>query len=245
MSEPCSDETKPKVLLTCTTTGQLRRETASSLLVNTRDPRYEISVSLMNDRPYASALNRAARDAMAADMDWWLHIDSDQYWMGSPLDSIEANLDLVGFPAPIWHPGEGPGAPVMCFNAWHTTNPADWDSFIPARADGKMKRVDCIGSGSFLMKVTALREAAIPAPFLRRFDVNGIADRGVDMEMCRKWNEAGLLIHANFACICGHFQTVDLAEVMQDLTAVQAQVRETTGGEPENHRRDESRIVGA
>lgn len=220
--EPNGKDTRPKVVLTCMTTGMLRSETAASLLAYTRDPRYNIGVSIMNDRPYESALNRAAADAIVQGADWWLHIDSDQYWRSNPFDAIDHDVDLVGFPAPIYKPGVGPNTPIMCFNAWHITDPNDSTQVKPAESVEGLQRVDVIASGSFLMRVSALREAAIPAPFARRYDANGIADRGCDVEFCQKWRKAGLLIHADFGCVCGHYKSVDLLEVMSDMLAIRA-----------------------
>lgn len=222
-----SEETKlgdlPKVRLTCTTTGTVRRETAASIMATARDPRYSVCVHYMNDRPYESALNRAARDVIASGDEWWLHIDADQYWRANPLDSIEHGKDLVGFPAPIYKPGGGPNAPTMCFNAWHIADPADETTVVAATANGQLMRVDIIGSGSFLMRVAALAEVEIAAPFSRRYDADGVADRSSDLEFCRKWREAGLLIWTNFASACSHFGTIDLLEVMSDMIALQRQ----------------------
>ena len=233
MSDEPQESKQPRVRLTCTTTGTLRLETAAALLAVTRDERYAVDLHLMNDRPYESALNVAARNAMADDYDWWLHVDADQFWHGKPLDAIAHDVDFVSFPAPIYHPGGGPGSgsPVMCFGAWHVSDPHDWTQVIPAQPNGKLQRVDVISSGSFLMRVTALRESAIPAPFARRYDVNGVADRGCDMEFSRKWHEAGLLTHADFGCICGHFNTVNLLEVMADMGALQREALQAVKSE--------------
>jgi hypothetical protein len=246
MVEESRGDARPRVTLTCATTGTLRRETAASLMVVGRDERYRTCLSLMNDRPYESALNRAAQDCMAADMDWWLHIDSDQYWKGNPLDAIDHGVDLVGFPAPIYRPGGGPNSPVMCFNAWNITDPEDYTRVIPVQAGGKLQPVDVIGSGAFLIRVAALREACLLAPFARRYDAAGVVDRGPDVEFCRKWREAGLRIHADFGNVCGHFNTVDLLDVMTDMVALQqgAQRAKTDQGAEGDGKADAPRIVG-
>ena len=214
---------KPKVVLTCMTTGTLRRETAACVMSTSRDPRFEVDTRIMNDRPYESSLNRAARDAIAAGVDWWLHIDSNQYWMKNPLDAIEADHDLVTFPAPLYHVGEGDKAPVICFNVWNIVDPGKWERVRPVEFSHDMQTVDVMASGAFLMKVSALHDAKIPAPFARCYDADGVTTRGCDVEFCRKWHEAGRKIHANFGCICGHFHSLDLLEVMSDMMALKAQ----------------------
>jgi hypothetical protein len=212
------------------TTGTLRRETAACIMSTGRDPRFDVDVLIMNDRPYESSLNRAARDAIAAGADWWLHIDSDQYWTKNPLDAIEADHDLVTFPAPLYHVGKGTNAPVIGFNVWNMVNPDKWDRVRPVEFNHDMQTVDVIGSGAFLMKVAALRDAKIPAPFARRYDADGVTDRGCDVEFCRKWYEAGRKIHANFGCVCGHFHSLDLLEVMSDMMTLQAKAKEVSDG---------------
>ena len=183
-----------------------------------RGSRYRITLSLMNERPYESALNIAAKMAIDNHVDWWLHIDSDQYWMGNPLDAIDHDVDLVSFPAPLYRL-VGSGAPVMSFNAWRIPDKEDRTKVVSVQSDGKLQEVDVIASGSFLLRVSALRGASIPAPFARRYDADGVMDRGCDVEFCRKWQEAGLLIHADFGSLCGHRHNLDLLELMQDMGA--------------------------
>lgn len=242
MTEEPHDDPRPSVALTVATTGTLRRETAASVVATSRNPNYRVTISFLNDRPYESAMNRAAADIISVGFDWWLHLDSDQYWRSDPLESISHDKDLIGFPAPIFHPGGGPGSPAMCFNAWHLLDPEDDTRVKAAEANGKMQRVDVIGSGSFLVHVPTLSEAAIPAPFARRYDVNGVVDRGPDVEFCRKWREAGLQIWADFSCVCGHFNTIDLLEVFADMVAIQKAVRDADKAES-NGQENASRII--
>lgn len=211
-------DTRPKVAVTCTTTGSLRFETAAALMRTMQDSRYRITMSLMNDRPYESALNVAAKLVIDNGFHWWLHIDSDQHWMGNPLDAVDHDVDLVSFPAPLYHL-EGSGSPVICFNAWRVPDKEDRTKVIAVQCDGNLQEVDVIASGAFLIRVSALRDASIPAPFARRYDADGVMDRGCDVEFCRKWQEAGLLVHADFGSLCGHRHNLDLLEVMQDMGA--------------------------
>ena len=208
--------TRPTVAVTCTTTGSLRFETAAALMRTIQDDRYRVTLNLMNERPYESALNIAAKMAIYNEVDWWLHIDSDQHWMGNPLDAVDHDVDLVSFPAPLYHL-EGSGSPVICFNAWRVPNKEDRTKVVAVQSDGKLQEVDVIASGAFLLRVSALRKALIPAPFARRYDADGVADRGCDVEFCRKWQEAGLLIHADFGSLCGHRHNLELIEVMRDM----------------------------
>ncbi len=197
--------------------GSLRIETMAALNTVAQDSCYNVSLMLIHDRPYASALNRCARDLCAnKSFDWWLHTDNDQAWAGNPLDAIADGKNLVGFPTPIYRP-EGGG--VIALTAWDIADPLDYTQVKPARPDGKLKRVDVVSSGSFLVRLPALRASGISAPFSRVFDSDGVQFRGCDIEFCRKWREAGLSIWADFRCLCHHYKTVDLLEVMGDLSA--------------------------
>jgi hypothetical protein len=207
---------KSRIIATCTTTGSIRIETMLGLISVQRDERYDISLSIIHDRPYASALNKAAVTLCADEsVDWWLHIDNDQSWVGNPLDAIDDGKDLVGFPAPIHRPAGG--AVAMCFSAWHLVDDHRGFRVRQAEADGTLKQVDIIGSGSFLLRLESLREASIPAPFERTFDINGVAVHGCDVEFCRKWRESGREMWADFRCVCHHYNTVNLLQVMQDI----------------------------
>ncbi|MCZ6654816.1 MAG: hypothetical protein O7D91_17540 [Planctomycetota bacterium] len=225
-------DTRPKVAITCTTTGSLRHETAASLMRTMQDKRFQITLSLLNDRPYESALNVAAMLVMQEDFDWWIHIDNDQHWRGNPLDSIEHGKDVLGYPCPIHRPGDG--SAIMCWNAWHIMDPEDKSQVSAAQSRGKLQRVDIIGSGSFLIRLDALREAAIPAPFARAYDVNGVATCGGDIEFCRKVREAGLQIWADFGNVTGHLVTVDLLDVMTDMGTIQAEAHKGSPVAPDD-----------
>ncbi len=210
-------DNRPMVAVTCTTMGSLRIETMAALIKVHGDPRYNVSLSLVHDRPYASALNACARNLCANEnVDWWLHTDNDQAWAGNPLDAIVDGKNLVGFPTPIYRP-EGGG--IIALTAWDIADPLDYTQVKLATPNGKLKRVDVISSGSFLVRLPALRTSGMSAPFSRVFDSDGVQFRGCDIEFCRKWREAGLSIWADFRCLCHHYKTVDLLEVMGDLSA--------------------------
>lgn len=215
---PNESDTRPRVVVTCTTMGSLRIETMAALMNVQRDDRYRVSLEMTHDRPYASALNKAAERFCAdSSLDWWLHTDNDQAWVGAPLDAIADGKDLVGFPAPIYRPADGG---VISLMAWDIVDTNDPLRVKPSAPNGQLKRVDVINSGAFLIRLDALRGSGIPAPFSRAFTDRGVQVRGCDIEFCRKWREARLEIWADFRCLCRHYKTIDLLEVMSDMAAI-------------------------
>jgi len=183
----------PKVLLTCTTTGQLRGETVASIMTVARDPRASVDLRIINDRPYDSALNRIAKGASASDAEWWLHIDSDQDWRGNPLDALSAGYSFVAFPAPIYRgSGMGPGAPIMQMNCWSVIDPEDWARVMPVTAQDRYTRADIVGTGSFMVELFAFRELAVESPFSREYDLDGIATRGPDVAFCKRTTRSSI-----------------------------------------------------
>ena len=219
---------KQRVLLTCTTTGSVHMATAAALISVTKDDRYQVDIAFFNDRPYESAMNKIAAGLVAGQrFDWWLHTDNDQAWVKNPLDTLAAMMDvgnvkdLVGFPAPIYRPG-GQDSLIITMPAWDIVDDSGpYPKVQPVVSDGGIKRVDLIGSGSFLLRVAALRDAKIKEPFTRTFDEDGVTVAGCDIEFCRKWREAGLTVWCDFGSPMEHHKSVDLLHVLHDLSRVQ------------------------
>lgn len=232
---------RQKVLVSCTTQGSMRKETARALAtLFSSAEKYRMELALVDGKPYESFLNIIAQKAQEGDFDWWLHTDDDQSWNSSPLKAIGAMKDVVVFPTPVFRPGgtQDLGA-VFGFNTFKLAPFREEGSdkveerFSLFSAQKGMHRVDMFGTGSFLIRVPVLEKlkawlsdcgrsenpvargaAEKRGPFSRVFDDRGIQVEDVGVAFCRRCREAGIELWADFDCVCSHWQDLDMLQLM-------------------------------
>jgi len=233
---------RQKVLVSCTTQGSMRKETARALatVLQAAGQKYRMELALVEGKPYESVLNEIAHQAQKGEFDWWLHTDDDQSWNSDPLNAIGAMKDVVVFPTPVFRPGGTTdlGA-VFGFNTFRLAQEVDLgyvdsdehgDRFSLFVAQKGMHRVDMFGTGSFLIRVPVLEKLkqwlhaqATPrgmsfsekcGPFSRVFDDRGVQVEGNDVAFCRRCREAGIELWADFDCVCSHWHELDMLQLM-------------------------------
>ncbi len=142
------------------------------------------------------------------------------------MDLIVDNLDLIGFPTPVYH-DEVKGDTPWYFNAL-IEKPGGWGARPPSDCVG-LQEVDAIGSGCFLMHSRVLR-AIKPPWFMRSYDQWGFVDCGHDYLFCTKVRQAGYRIWADYNRPCQHFVETDLLSLIQAVNASYAKAPPRTEG---------------
>jgi hypothetical protein len=143
--------------------------------------------------------------------DYWLSIDADNPPMNNPLNLVELDLDLVGFPTPVWH-SEVPGDRPFYYNALDAVGD---EGYRPHEDCDGLQEVDAIGSGCFLVSRRVMWALRYQQPFMRVWGEDGIVQVGGDYSFCRKVKEAGFRIWAHFDYLCMHFNELELNEVIR------------------------------
>lgn len=207
---------RPKVLVTtCTGDCWIHKHVVMSLIRVLRDGRYQSTLMTPTWTPYEQALNRCAKEMLKGDYNYWLNIDDDNPPTGNPLDVLDHDLDLVGFPTPVYH-DKVRGDRPWYFNALsYVEEEHAWKPHEPWTG---LQEVDAIGTGAFVVSRRVIAQMK-PPWFMRQYDEYGIVERGHDYLFCHKAKKLGFRIWADFNCVCQHFVETDLLSAIQAFNA--------------------------
>jgi hypothetical protein len=179
------------------------------------DGRYSIRHDCPTHSPYVNNLHHCMNDFLNSGENYWLSMDTDNPPTNNPLDLVEMDLDLIGFPTPVWH-NSVPGDRPWYFNALDVKG----DGYIPHEPCKGLQEVDAIGSGCFLVSRRVILELKDQQPFMRTWNRNGTVEVGGDYSFCRKVKAAGFHIWTHYDYICHHFNEVSLLEVIGAFNGV-------------------------
>lgn len=195
---------KPKVYIAILNQGAIRPELANLLINSTHDPRYQIKITYPGDRPIANNRNKIVLKFLEGDWDYLLMLDDDTVPHRSPLDLITLDKDIIGYPYPQWNEGD----------IYWLAMDQDGDGYKPIPPDRRhgLQQVDALGTGCILIARNVLE--AIRAPFMRKWDEDGIAELGLDFYFCQKAKEAGFEVWCDWRAPCSHFKTLNLIDVL-------------------------------
>ena len=173
------------------------------------DRRYKVRHDCPTNRPYVDNLHACLNDFLDGGEDYWLSMDDDNPPKRNPLDLVALDLDLVGFPTPVWHSAKVGDTPYY-FNALDKVA----DGWIPHKETEGLQEVDAIGSGCFLVSRRVCEALKDTQPFMRRWRRDGRVDTGCDYAFCERVQNAGFQIHAHYDYHCEHFCELPLIEVI-------------------------------
>lgn len=180
------------------------------------DHRYSLTPMIPSHSPFENNLHHIVQDFLKDGYDFWLSIDHDNPPLFNPLDRVEDDLDLVGFPTPVWNNRNNGERPIY----W---NGYDYDLAKDAYREHPEKQglqqVDAIGTGCFLVARRVL-EAIPDAPFQRLYYPDGRVERGNDIAFCERVRGAGFRIWCDYDRPCDQFSTGQLG-YNEILTAFQ------------------------
>jgi hypothetical protein len=138
-------------------------------------------------------------------------IDNDVVPLGNPLEMVEADKDVVGFPAKVRQTDR-------CLNwvAYMHHPDEDVDMYAPidftlVDSTTDLLKVDVVGTGCILIKRKVLEE--LQAPFHTEFHDNGVLAVGTDFAFCRKAQKAGYEIFTAPQRVCEHFKEVGMLDL--------------------------------
>jgi len=67
------------------------------------ESRYHLTLMLPSHTPFENNLHHIVNDFVEGGYHYWLSVDADNPPQCNPLDWIERDRDIIGFPTPVWH----------------------------------------------------------------------------------------------------------------------------------------------
>ncbi|MEX0701189.1 MAG: hypothetical protein WD069_03760 [Planctomycetales bacterium] len=212
---------KPRVLITVPNgSGWIHKHVAFALLRMAQDARVAATIQLPTHAPYVQNLHLCRREFLAGPFDYWLTLDDDNPPRRNPLDLALLDLDVVGCPTPVWAnicPGDFP----VYWNAMDEVRDERGEvGFRPHQPCEGLQEVDAVGSGCLVIARRVME--AVPAPFFREWDAEGLVRMGGDFAFCRRARAAGFHVFAHFDYPCHHFNEIEIGEVVEAFGRVSA-----------------------
>ncbi len=205
-----------KVLVAVPNLSHINTYVVRSLVKFSHDKRCNVDIIMpMYDPPSENCRSHIVNHFLKGKWDYLLSIDSDNPPTANLLDLVANDLDLVGFPTPIWrYKPESPGAYPMDWNVYDCAEEEDkYDQHYPHEG---LQECDAIGTGAFLVARRVLEHPIVKyQPFQRKYRDDGTVKLGSDMTFCQKVKEAGFKIHAHFGYICLHYKQCELTAIME------------------------------
>lgn len=203
------------ILISVPNEGWIHKHVVFVLLKLLQDRRYQTNVILPTHRPFENNLHHIVLDFLKGDYDYWLSFDSDNPPLKNPLDLVELNKDIIGFPTPVWHfdePNKRKGERPIYWNAYKALG----DAYIEWPTKVGLQQVDAIGTGCFLIARRVFENTEMQkAPFQRTYLPDGRVEKGNDIAFCERARHQGFTAWAHFDYPCMHFNEIELNEVVK------------------------------
>lgn len=198
--------------------GWSHSSVTNAVIAMLQDQRYVVRHKFPELTPYVNSLHTCMQAAIESNADYWLTIDDDNPPLRNPLDLVELNCDIIGFPTPIWCPSEL-GVRPWSWNVMDRDEEVDgWRPHVPSQPP-QLEEVDAVGSGCMLVARRVLDAMRYEQPFARTWNSDGTVRDGADFSFCRRAKAAGFKVHTHFGYPCRHFKQVDLYEMIEHFNA--------------------------
>jgi len=189
------------------------------------DPRYQVTVIRPKVKPYENNLCKTVNRFLEEGQDFWINIDYDNPPLRNPLDLVLYDLDIVGFPTPIWGWGradKGKDFPVY----WNAFDRVE-DGYKEHTPRTGLQRVNAIGSGCFIAANRVFQKPEMrKAPFSRVWNEDGTMRRSADLEFCRKAESCGFEVYSHYDYPCDHIKKYSTMEIIDAFECFYNQKKE-------------------
>ena len=165
-----------------------------------RERRFELVLGYSDAQPIAANRNRIARKFLADERaDYLLMVDSDQAPAFNPLDYVENDLDIVGFPCPTWR----------------VTNKEPLIWFPEPPSNEGIKAQPSVTTGCILIARRVLEHPDLRHPFADEWDANGLKAEGEDVTFCQRAIVAGFGVWCVMDKPVTHIKPIELVTLWQ------------------------------
>lgn len=188
----------------------IHKSVVNVLLKLQKDARFHLRIIMPSVKPYEVNLNGIVINLLNWECEFWLNIDDDNPPLNNPLDLIELDKDVIGLPTPIWHNSK-PGDRPIYWSAYDYDKEAD--AYREHQIYEGLQKVDAIGTGCFLASRRVFEHPNMQnGCFLRKYDSQGMVERGNDLAFCERAKENGFSIWTHYDYRCDQFTELSLEE---------------------------------
>lgn len=202
-----------KILVTVPNLHWIHKAVVQRLLLLQQDTRYRLTIELPSYKPYENYAHHMIVKLLQGDWDYWLSMDDDNPPANNPLDLVVHDLDIVGFPTPVWHYVGNGDRPIYWTGYDYVS---DDDAYREHGDRDGIQRVDAIGGGCFLIARRVFDHPALQTgAFFRTWHEDGTVNKGADLAFCERARTAGFVIWAAYSHFCDQYTEVGLNEVVR------------------------------
>tara|TARA_Y100000310_G_C20698933_1_gene827872 strand:- start:3192 stop:3836 length:645 start_codon:yes stop_codon:yes gene_type:complete len=189
------------------------------LLMLQLDGRYKLSIIMPSHKPFENNLHHIRNDFIKSTCDYWLTIDADNPPSQNPLDLVELDKDIMGFPTPIIHfDRKSLGDQPVYWNAYDYVKHAD--SYRPHTPFEGLQKVDAVGTGCVLFARRVFENKELQkGAFNRKLNPDGTVYKGNDISFCERAREQGFEIFAHYDYPCDHMNELSVNEMIEQFKA--------------------------
>lgn len=193
---------KPRVNIRTPLYGRIHPELYPWIHRWVSDRRYEATWHYRRGQPVAYLRNWFSLEARREDADFLMMVDGDAVPTHDPLDFVQRELDVVGFPTMTWREDVNASNPFSLAVSFFENTP---DGEI-----GPEPEVRRVGAGCVLIARRVLEHPAMRAPFMDVFDADGMLVVSEDFNFCDHAWSAGFTVRAAMLYPFRHYHEVDL-----------------------------------
>jgi len=201
---------RPRIYINVPNLNWVHYSVAAALLRYRLDNRVDVNVELSTHRPYVQNLNRGVKNFMESDYDFWLNMDADNAPKRNPFDLAFLDRDVIGLAVPIWKDRLDEKKKLVrghCFLSGMKR--VTKTGYAPHQVyDQGIQEVDAVGSGCMMVARRVFE--GMNAPFMRKFNKEGLVTLGCDYYFSQKAKRNGWRIWCHFDYICRHFKELEL-----------------------------------
>lgn len=197
--------------------GAIRPELSFVLTDMTHQNKYRLFLSYPAAKPISFNRNSIVKDFLAKpEYDYLMMIDSDIIPPINYLDLadylIEEGKDIVSGVCFAYMDQS-----IVPLVLEYNTNPNE-KPFLVKSLEGTegLVEVDAVGTGAIIIKREVLEK--VKAPFINRYDEDGLKLMGLDLSFCDKAKKLGFRTWCHLDYVCSHWTKVDLKDIFRAVT---------------------------
>ena len=171
-----------------------------------REGKYQVSRSYSRATPVMNNRAKIVQQFRLMGADFLLQLDEDCVPHKNLFDLVELDLDIIGFPAPLWRGVSHPKEPIVWNFELIDSTGERISEFL--ERDGDVQEVARIGTGGILVARRVFEKIA--APFVEPVDKYGQRVVGGDLYFCDQARAVGFKVWAAPAYLLSHIKMVDL-----------------------------------